>query len=132
VGEIFRTRPYRPWGPPSILYNKYQVSFPGVKRPQRDLHRPPTPSAEVKESVELHLYSPLVLYSLFQGNLHRTFEVVLMVNKCSFVAFCDTTECIMLNFMFCVSMIVAFPLQSIDSELGTKQRYFRPHFASTA
>ena len=20
-GEIFRTRPYRPWGPPSILYN---------------------------------------------------------------------------------------------------------------
>jgi hypothetical protein len=29
-GEIFRTRPDRPWGPPSHLYNGYRV-FPGVK-----------------------------------------------------------------------------------------------------
>jgi hypothetical protein len=29
-GEIFRTRPDRPWGPPSLLYNGYQV-FPGGK-----------------------------------------------------------------------------------------------------
>jgi hypothetical protein len=29
-GEIFRTRPDRPWGPPSLLYNEYQV-FPGSK-----------------------------------------------------------------------------------------------------
>ena len=29
-GEIFRTRPDRPWGPPSLLYNWYQV-FPGGK-----------------------------------------------------------------------------------------------------
>jgi hypothetical protein len=29
-GEIFRTRPYRPWGPPSLLYNGYRV-FPGGK-----------------------------------------------------------------------------------------------------
>ena len=28
-GEIFRTCPDRPWGPPSLLYNEYQV-FPGV------------------------------------------------------------------------------------------------------
>ena len=27
-GEIFRTRPHRLWGPPSLLYNGYQV-FPG-------------------------------------------------------------------------------------------------------
>jgi len=27
---IFRTCPYRPWGPPSLLYNGYRV-FPGVK-----------------------------------------------------------------------------------------------------
>ena len=27
-GEIFRTRPDRPWGPPSLLYNVYRV-FPG-------------------------------------------------------------------------------------------------------
>ena len=29
-GEIFRTRPERPWGPPSLLYNGYRV-FPGGK-----------------------------------------------------------------------------------------------------
>ena len=29
-GEIFRTRPDRPWGPPSFLYNGYLV-FPGGK-----------------------------------------------------------------------------------------------------
>jgi hypothetical protein len=25
-GEILRTRPDRPWGPPSLLYNGYRVS----------------------------------------------------------------------------------------------------------
>ena len=34
-GRIFRTRPDRPWGPPSVLYNGYSVSFPGIKRPER-------------------------------------------------------------------------------------------------
>jgi len=29
-GEIFRTRPDRPWGPPSLLYNGYRV-FSGGK-----------------------------------------------------------------------------------------------------
>ena len=32
--EIFRTRPDRPWGPPSLLYNGYRV-FPGVKQSGR-------------------------------------------------------------------------------------------------
>jgi hypothetical protein len=29
-GEIFRTYPDRPWGPPSLLFNEYRV-FPGVE-----------------------------------------------------------------------------------------------------
>jgi hypothetical protein len=29
-GEIFRTRPDQPWGPPILLYNEYRV-FPGGK-----------------------------------------------------------------------------------------------------
>ena len=29
-GEIFRTRPDRPWDPPNLLYNGYRV-FPGGK-----------------------------------------------------------------------------------------------------
>jgi hypothetical protein len=33
-------------------------SLPGVKRPGRGVDHPPPSSAEVKESVELYLYSP--------------------------------------------------------------------------
>jgi len=58
-GEIFRTRPDRPWGPPSLLYNGHWV-FPGgnLARPWRWLPSPPPSSAEVKERVELYLCSP--------------------------------------------------------------------------
>jgi len=51
-GEIFRTCPGRPLGPPSILYNGYRV-FPWVKRLGRGVGHPPPPSAKVKERVEL-------------------------------------------------------------------------------
>jgi hypothetical protein len=30
-GDIFRTRPDRPWGPPSPLYNGHRTALPGVK-----------------------------------------------------------------------------------------------------
>jgi len=33
-------------------------SFPGVNLPGRGVYHPPPPSAEVKERVELYLYSP--------------------------------------------------------------------------
>ena len=56
--EIFRTRPDRPWGPPSLLYNGYRVFFSGVKRPGRGVNHPSPSSADVKERVELYLYSP--------------------------------------------------------------------------
>jgi hypothetical protein len=39
-GEIFRTHPDRPWGPPSLLYNGYRV-FPGNKRRGRGVDHPP-------------------------------------------------------------------------------------------
>ena len=56
-GEIFRTRPDRPCGPPSLLYAGFWISFSGVKRPGRGVKLPPSSSAEVKERVELYLYS---------------------------------------------------------------------------
>jgi hypothetical protein len=58
VGEIFRTRPDRPWGPPSLLQNGYRVSFPGVKGPGRGIDHPPPYSTVVKGRVEIYLYSP--------------------------------------------------------------------------
>ena len=39
-------------------YTTITVSFPGVKRPGRGVDHPPQSSAEFKERVELHLYSP--------------------------------------------------------------------------
>ena len=56
-GEIFHTRPHRPWGPPSLLYNGYRV-FPGVKAAGAWRWQPTSSSAEVKERVELYLFSP--------------------------------------------------------------------------
>ena len=53
AGEILRTRPDRPWGPPNLPYNGYRVSFLEVKRPVRGVNHPPTPSAEVKERVQV-------------------------------------------------------------------------------
>ena len=48
-GEIFRTCPHRPWGPPSLLYNGYWV-FPGGKeRSGRDADPSPPSSAVVKK-----------------------------------------------------------------------------------
>ena len=57
-GETFSTCLDRHWGPPSRLYNGYSISFLGVKRPGRGVNHPPTSSVEVKERVELYLYSP--------------------------------------------------------------------------
>jgi hypothetical protein len=46
-GEIFRTFPDRPCGPPSILYNGYRFFPGGRKRPGRDADPSPPSSAKV-------------------------------------------------------------------------------------
>jgi len=57
--ETFRTRPERPWGLPSLLYSAHWV-FPRGNVVGA-WSWPPTPStAEVKERVELYLYSSSV------------------------------------------------------------------------
>ena len=54
--EVFRTLPDRSWGPASLLYKGYQVSFPGLKRPRHDVYHPFSFSKEVKERSELYIY----------------------------------------------------------------------------
>ena len=50
VGTRFSARPDRPWGPLSLLYNRYRV-FPGGKvRPGRAAdHSPPSSAAVMEE-----------------------------------------------------------------------------------
>jgi len=48
-GDEISARPYRPWGPPSLLYNGYRV-FPGGKvRPGRAAEHSPPSGAVVME-----------------------------------------------------------------------------------
>jgi hypothetical protein len=49
LGHIFRTRPERPWDPPSLLYNGYLVRLPGVKWPGRGVNQPPHLAPRLKE-----------------------------------------------------------------------------------
>jgi len=46
-GEIFRTCPDRPWGPPSLLYDGYRVFPGGNERPGREADPSPPSSAVV-------------------------------------------------------------------------------------
>jgi len=80
-GEIFRTCPDRPCGPPSLLYNWYRV-FPGGKeRPGHDAD-PSLPSSAVVMKVELYLYSTYGPYGLYRASVpvqgvHFTFFTLL-------------------------------------------------------
>jgi hypothetical protein len=56
-GRDFLHLPRLAWGPPNLLYNGEWVFFPAV-RCGLSMAKPPTSSAEVKEMVQLHLYSP--------------------------------------------------------------------------
>jgi hypothetical protein len=57
-GKIFHTHPEQCRGPPSLLWNVYQISFPGEKQPGYGTDQPPHIGTEVKRTVQLHLYSP--------------------------------------------------------------------------
>jgi hypothetical protein len=63
-GEICRTCPDRPWGPPSLLYNG-TGSFAGVKSGQGAALTPHPLLVRGYERVELYLYSPYGPYGLY-------------------------------------------------------------------
>jgi len=49
--RFFYTHPDWPWGPPRPLYNRYHVTFQGVKRPGHGVDHPPPSGVEVKNIV---------------------------------------------------------------------------------
>ena len=57
----------RPWGPPSLLYNGYRVSFLGVKRPGRGVDHQHHPVPRLKKEYSYTSAPPLGLRGLFEG-----------------------------------------------------------------
>jgi hypothetical protein len=55
--------------PSPVARNEYRIPFERVKRPKRGADHPPSSSAEVKERVELYLYSPLELHGQCEGEI---------------------------------------------------------------
>jgi hypothetical protein len=107
-GQIFRTCRDRPWGQPSLRCNGYRVLFPGVKRPGRGFDHPtPQYSADVKERVELYLYSPSgpswrvlgwTLLGLFEKL--RTASISFVTSVCRSVRSLETTGLQMDGFLW--------------------------------
>ena len=55
--EVFHTCPDQPWGQ-LVSYTMVSGAFLAVKQPGCGADHPPPSSAEVRERVELYLYSP--------------------------------------------------------------------------
>jgi len=75
--DIFRDSPDRPCSPPALIKWVPGIVL-GVKRPGCGVNHPPTSSAEVKEGVNLYLYSPLGLCGLSKGELFLFTATVLL------------------------------------------------------
>jgi hypothetical protein len=55
---------HRSWGPPSLLYNGYRVSFPGVKRPGRNVNHSPLSTVDVNNEWRYTSTPPLHLHGV--------------------------------------------------------------------
>ena len=81
-GRDFSHPSRRALSPPSLLYSGYRVSFPGVKRSGRGVDHPPPSSAEVKERIELYLYSPSGPSWPVIGRTLLAYVMVLVLHLC--------------------------------------------------
>jgi len=62
-------------------YTRDTVSFPGIKRPERGVDHPPSSSAEVKEKVELYVYSLRDIRDLFWGEILYNYSIYTMFTQ---------------------------------------------------
>ena len=147
-GEIFRTRPDRPWGPPSLLYNGYRV-FPGSKASRASRLLPTPYSAEVKERVELYLYStsgsswPVIEWTLslpLQNKIRQSGQCIPYSDSLRAGAGCFGVRTLVWERFSALVLTgakvhTAFSTKSTDSFLGSKEaggRRFPPTHPPTS
>jgi len=70
----------------------YRVSSSGIKRQGRGVDHPPLSIVEVKERVELYLYSPLGLHCRFQGERYLSLSLCLFLPNFIYVYRCHSTS----------------------------------------
>jgi hypothetical protein len=85
-----------PGGQPAS-YTMGTGSFPGIKRPGRGVDHAPPSSAEVKETVELYLYSSYWPYCLYRASVSVQGCTLLIFLNCS--AKIETTRQLRLQLM---------------------------------
>jgi len=103
-GEIFRTCPDWPWGPPSLLYNGYRVYPGGREQPGYDTY-PSPPSRAGYERVELYLYSPYGPYGLYRPSVPVqgwTLPYVCTVHFVQFIIQTDHCTTCIITVNFCI------------------------------
>jgi len=81
IHSIFCARPDQPWGPPSLLYNGYRISFTGLKRPGRGVNHPPRSNAEVKKEWSYTSTPPLCHHGRLLGEFYMTCIKILRHNQ---------------------------------------------------
>jgi len=72
-GEVFRTCPDRPWGPPSLLYNGYRLFPGGEERPGRAADLSPLLVPRSRKSIAMPLlpiWAVRPVQSLYNGALY--------------------------------------------------------------
>jgi hypothetical protein len=68
--DFFFFIPVQPWRPPSLLYNGYQGSFPGVQHTGRGLDHPQHIALRLRKSRSVRLLSFGASYSTVMGALY--------------------------------------------------------------
>jgi hypothetical protein len=66
--SFLQNLPYLLWGLVSLVFNGYQGSFPGVKRPGREVNHSPPSSAEVKNEWSYTSTPPICLHCVDREN----------------------------------------------------------------
>ena len=117
VTRFLCTHPDQPWGPPTLLYNAYQV-FPRGKA-AKAWRWPHTPSeVEVKERVQQYLYSPSDLSGLLVigWTLPLPFYTVYVIYNLAVSYRCHSYCCVTLKISYTMCRHVYLSLYRVSHD----------------